>query len=141
MDIKLERIDNAFRMEASNSRRDLLYCDGSAKIGGSEQGWRPMELLLVSLAGCSSIDVINILRKQRQDIENMTVSISGQRKEGIPSPYESIDVHFEMTGNIRDSKLEKALELTKNKYCSVYFSLHPDILVKYTYSINKVSST
>ena len=140
MNIKLERIDDAFRMEASNSRGDLLYCDGSAKLGASEQGWRPMELLLVSLAGCSSIDVINILKKQRQDIEDMVVSISGQKKDGIPSPYEYIDVHFDMKGQIRDSKMEKALELTKSKYCSVYFSLHPDIQVTYSYSINKVSS-
>lgn len=135
MDIQLKRVDEAFRMEASNSRGDILYSDGTASIGASEQGWRPMELLLVSLAGCSSIDVISILKKQRQQIDDFKMDIKGERKDGIPAPYTSINVHFTITGQVKESKMEKALELTKGKYCSVYFSLHPDIAVTYTYSL------
>ena len=135
MKIHLNRIDDAFRMEATNGRGDKLFADGTAKIGASEQGWRPMELLLVSLAGCSAIDVISVLKKQRQIIESFGIEISGKRKDGVPAPYTSIDVCFIASGKIKEEKMAKALELTKGKYCSVYFSLHPDIDVNYTYRI------
>ena len=135
MKIHLNRIDDAFRMEATNGRGDTLFTDGTAKIGASEQGWRPMELLLVSLAGCSAIDVISVLKKQRQIIESFGIEVSGIRKDGVPAPYESIDICFIASGKIKEEKMAKALELTKGKYCSVYFSLHPDIDVKYTYRI------
>jgi len=127
MNIELQRVDDAFRLKATNGRGDILYSDGSTAIGASERGWRPMEMLLVSLAGCSSIDMISVLKKQRQRIDDFKVDISGVKREGIPSPYESIAVHFTVTGDIKVSKIEKAIELTKTKYCSVYFSLHPDI--------------
>jgi len=135
MNIGLERVDDAFRMKAHNERGDILYTDGSSKIGASGRGWRPMELLLVSLAGCSSIDMISILRKQRQDIRDVKMDISGTRVDGIPAPYKEITVHFTFIGSLKSSKVEKAIELTKSKYCSVYFSLHPDIEVTYTYDI------
>lgn len=135
MNIQLTRIDDDFRMEATNSRGDVLYSDGSAAIGASEQGWRPMELLLVSLAGCSSIDIISILKKQRQKIKDFKMDISGERVDGVPAPYKSIKVHFTITGQVKEIKMEKAIELTKGKYCSVYFSLHPDITVDYTYTL------
>ena len=135
MNIELLRVDDAFRLEAKNSRGDILYSDGSASIGAGEDGWRPMELLLVSLAGCSSIDVISILKKQRQKVDKFSIEVSGTRKDGVPAPYETINVHFKVKGEVKESKLEKALELTKGKYCSVYFSLHPDIEVTYSYSL------
>ena len=140
MTIRLNRIDDAFRLEASNDRGDTLYSDGTASIGAAEKGWRPMELLLVSLAGCSSIDVIAILKKQRQQIDDFTIEVSGERVEGTPAPYKSINVHFVVSGDIKESKLEKALELTKGKYCSVYFSLHPEIDVSYTYTLENSNS-
>lgn len=135
MKILLERVDEAFRLKASNDRGDIVYSDGSAKIGAGENGWRPMEMLLVSLAGCSSIDVISILKKQRQVIDSFKMEVSGVRVEGIPSPYKSITIHFLVSGKIKEEKMEKAIALTKGKYCSVYFSLHPDIEVNYTFSI------
>ena len=135
MNIQLHRIDDAYRLEASNDRGDKLFSDGTAKIGASEQGWRPMELLLVSLAGCSSIDIISVLKKQRQNVKDIKIDISGKRKEGIPAPYKSIDVHFTVTGKVKEVKMQKAIDLTKGKYCSVYFSLHPDIEVNYTYAL------
>ena len=135
MKINLKRVDDNFRLLATSARGDTVYTDGSAKIGASEQGWRPMEMLLVSLAGCSAIDVVSILKKQRQTIDDLQIEIDGDRREGTPAPYESIRIHFILSGKIKDSKMEKAIELTVTKYCSVYFSLHPDIDVKYTYEI------
>ena len=135
MEIQLNRVDENYRMKATNNRGDILYTDGTASIGASERGWRPMELLLVSLAGCSCIDLISVLKKQRQDIQDVKIDLSGTRRPGTPSPYESIALHFTFTGKIKPEKVDKAIELTKGKYCSVYFSLHPDIDVRYTYDI------
>lgn len=135
MKINLTRVDDAFRFKATNERGDVVHTDGSPAIGAGENGWRPMEMLLISLAGCSAIDVISVLKKQRQVIEDFQIEIDGDKKEGVPSPYTAIRVHYIVKGNIKTSKIEKAIELTKTKYCSVYFSLHPDIEVSYTYEI------
>lgn len=137
MKINLTRVDDAFRLKATNERGDIVHTDGSPAIGAGENGWRPMEMLLVSLAGCSAIDVISILTKQRQTIEDFQIEVDGDKKDGIPSPYTAIRVHYLLKGKIKEAKMEKALELTKGKYCSVYFSLHPDIEVSYTYEIEQ----
>ena len=135
MKINLKRVDDAYQLLATNPRGDQLFSDGTSKIGAGENGWRPMELLLVSLAGCSAIDIISVLKKQRQKIEDFRIEIEGERVEGVPSPYKSIDIHFFISGEIKPKKLEKAIDLTKGKYCSVYFSLHPDINVEYSYTL------
>ncbi len=134
--IKLKRVDDAFKLEATNERGDVIHTDGSAAIGAGEDGFRPMEMLLVSLAGCSAIDIISILKKQRQKITEFNIDIDGDRVEGTPAPFKAIRLHFVISGQVKDAKVEKAIELTKSKYCSVFFSLHPDINVSYTYNIN-----
>ena len=65
--IKIKRIDDAYRLEATNERGNKAYTDGSPSIGGSNSEFRPMELLLVSVAGCSAIDVISIMKKTKTD--------------------------------------------------------------------------
>lgn len=138
MKIKLKRVDDAYRLQATSPRGDIMHTDGSAAIGAGENGWRPMETLLVSLAGCSAIDVISILTKQRQRITDFEIEIEGDKKEGgPPTPYEAIRIHYKLKGDIKSAKMEKAIELTSSKYCSVYFSLHPDIAVSYTFEIEE----
>ncbi|MEL6124503.1 MAG: OsmC family protein, partial [Bacteroidota bacterium] len=90
--ITLKRVDDAFRLEARNDRGDVTYTDGSAAIGAGENGFRPMELLLVSLAGCSAIDVINVLSRQRQTIDDFQMTIDGDRVDGTPSPWKAIRI-------------------------------------------------
>ncbi len=136
MKVHLKRIDDAYRIEAKSVRGDLVHIDASAALGTQEEGWRPMELLLVSLATCSAIDIISILKKQRQKIYDLSIEVSGDRKAGVPSPFTSIQLHFTASGNIKPNKMNKAIELTKTQLCSVFFSLHPDIEVTYTYEID-----
>jgi putative redox protein len=136
MAITLKRIDEHFKLEATNERGDIMHTNGSPGIGAEGTGFRPMETLLISLAGCSAIDIINVLNKSRQKIESFEMKISGTKREGIPSPYETIDVLFILQGKIKEDKMQKAIELTRTKYCSVYFSLHPDIEVSFRYEIN-----
>ncbi len=136
MKINIKRIDNAFKLEATNERGNIIHTDGSPSIGGGDSAYRPMEMLLVSLAGCSAIDVINILNKQKQSIVDFEMEIEGERTGGTPSPFKKIDVHFVLKGEIKENKLEKALQLTREKYCSVLHSLKSDIEISYHYSLN-----
>ena len=112
MKITLDRVDEAFRLKATNVRGDVLFTDGSLNIGGTEDGWRPMEVLLVSLAACSAIDIISVLKKQRQQIEDFKIEVSGTRKEGIPSPYKTISVHYIISGKVKESKMQKVFDCT-----------------------------
>lgn len=136
MKINIKRIDEAFKLEATNERGDIVHTDGSPAIGGSNSAFRPMELLLVSLAGCSAIDVINIMNKQKQVIEDFQMEITGERIDGTPAPFKMIDVHFLIKGEIKPNRLNKAMQLTKDKYCSVLHTLRPDVEVIYRYTLS-----
>ncbi len=136
MKLTLERKDDAFLLESKNASGHTTHTDASETIGGQNLGFRPMELLLNSLASCSAIDILNILYKQKQTIEDFKITIDGTRKEGIPSPFESIRVHFDLSGTIDEAKLARAVQLTTDKYCSVKFCLKEDIEISYTYQIN-----
>lgn len=139
MIVNIERIDDAYKMKATNETGETLLMDGSKSLGASETAFRPMQTLLASLAGCSAIDIISILKKQRQRIDEFKMKMTGEREAGaIPAPFTAINVHFILKGKIKDEKIQKAMELAQNKYCSVYFSLHPDIDVSYTYELEKV---
>lgn len=138
MIVEIERIDDKYLMEATNESGEKMLMDGSADLGADEAAFRPMQTLLASLAGCSAIDVINILTKQRQRIDDLRVRMNGDRTGGIPSPFTAINVHFILKGKIKGEKVEKAMEMAQTKYCSVYFSLNPDIDITYTYELDYV---
>ena len=138
MIVHIKRIDDAFKMEASNETGEKLYMDASRSLGASESAFRPMQTLLASLAGCTGIDVLQILKKQRQRLDDFQIKVTATRKDGTPSPFESINLHFILKGKIKAEKIEKALELSHSKYCSVYFSLHPDIDISNTYELEYV---
>ncbi len=96
----------------------------------------PMELFLVSLAGCTSMDIIWILERQRQIIHNLEVSIEGIRRREDPKYYETINLEFILSGlNIRENAVEKAIGLSKDKYCSVLAMLNDSVKVNITYKI------
>ena len=115
--------------QARSSEGTELILDGSPEIGGAGLGMRPMELLLTSLAGCSAMDVLHILRQQRQPLENLDVQLEGTRKDAVPSPFERIHLVFTVRGDVADNKLQRAVALSVEKYCSVAASLSPEIAV------------
>lgn len=79
-----------------------------------------MELVLMALGSCSALDLVSILKKQRQQIDNLQVDVSGQRREQIPNIFTSIHIVFRLAGAIDQAKAEKAAELAVKKYCSVH---------------------
>ena len=86
----------------------------------------PMELLLLALGSCTGVDVISILRKQRQDVSDYRVEVRGERREDHPRSYQRLEVHHVVTGrNISERSVAQAIELSEQKYCSVAATLRP----------------
>jgi putative redox protein len=101
-----------------------------------EEGCSPTETLLLSIAGCLSIDVVHILRKMRCDITKFEISAEGTRKPDPPQYYTSVDLMIHLSGEgITTKKIDRAIVLSKEKYCSVYHSLRKDITVNVNYEI------
>ena len=101
-----------------------------------EEGCSPTETLLLSITGCLSIDVVHILRKMRCAIKNFEVSAEGVRRPDPPQRYTSVDLMIHISGEgITPKKIERAIALSKDKYCSVYHSLREDIVVNVKYEI------
>lgn len=96
---------------------------------GDRAGLRPMQLLLVSMAGCAAMDIVLILARQRQDLRDMVIEAEGIRVEGTPAPYEKITLRFIAHGDVDLARFERAVELGVTKYCSVASSLDPKINV------------
>lgn len=135
--ISATRIGEPFHFEAKNSAGNTVHIDAGAAIGGTGQGVRPMELLLMGLAGCSGIDVITILRKQRQNIDSMHVEVSGERGESQEAnPFQGIKVIFSLKGEIEDAHLKRAIELSMEKYCSVAKTLEKTATITWEYTLN-----
>lgn len=130
MRVTLTQVGTA-AFEASASDGPSLVVDGSADIGGEGRGMRPMQLLLTALASCSAMDVLHILRKQREPIEHLRVEIRGTRKDAVPAAYEQIHLVFTARGAVADNKLQRAVRLSVEKYCSVGASLASDIEVSW----------
>lgn len=118
--IELNRLNDAFHFSASNDNGNAVLLDASEDIGGTNQGMRPMQMLLAAMGGCSAIDVINILKKQRQDLKDLKITVTGEReKDAVPSLYQTVHAHFRFYGNLDADKVEKAINLSIEKYCSV----------------------
>ncbi len=118
--VKTERISGTYHLKSTNASGNMVETDGSPDIGGEGKGARPMELLLMSLASCSVIDVILILKKQRQTLDDIKVDITAQRHSvENHSEYSSIHMHFSLYGQIKEQKAQKAIDLSLDEYCSV----------------------
>lgn len=136
--IELNRLNSGFHLEAVNDKGNTVYIDASPDIGGENKGMRPMQLLLSSLGGCSAIDVINILRKQKQTLEDIKVTVTGEReKDAVPSLFVSAHIHFRLFGDIDHDKAGKAVSLSVDKYCSVAKILEKTAKVTHSFEVIK----
>lgn len=122
--IQLSRVHGDFGIEATDENGHTIKMDSSPESGGLNFGVRPMQTLLMGLGGCSAIDVISILKKQRQDVTDYKINISGEREQGKePSLWKSVRIEFHLYGNIDPDKADRAVDLSVNKYCSVAATL------------------
>ena len=122
--IELSRVQGDFGFEANDEYGHVVKMDSSPESGGENYGVRPMQMLLMGLGGCSAIDVITILKKQRQEVIDYKMIINGDREVGKePSLWKTITIEFHLYGNIDEDKAVKAAELSIGKYCSVAATL------------------
>jgi putative redox protein len=104
--------------------------------GSGGEGLRPMELLLISLAGCTALDVISILQKQRQDVTGLQVHVAGERATEHPRVFTDIQVHFLISGrDVNPKAVERAIALSRDKYCSVSAMLNKTAAIECSYEI------
>ena len=139
MEVVLNRLDQDFHFEAKGSSPIPVHIDAAEGIGGHNAGARPMELLLMGLGGCTAIDVILILKKQRQVIEDFQIRVSGDREkiEGTEkSPFNQINIQFELKGQIDGNKALKAIHMSMDKYCSATAQLEPSATITHTLVLN-----
>jgi putative redox protein len=122
MIVSLEQVGGA-AFEATAGSGGKLVVDGAPEIGGEGRGMRPMELLLASVASCSAMDVVTILRKQREPLEHLRVEIEGERAAATPSPFTKMKLVFFARGAVDPHKLERAVSLSVEKYCSARATL------------------
>lgn len=121
MKVTLNRLNEAVHLEALSETTSVkVQIDGSADVGGEGLGARPMELVLMALGSCTSMDLIHILKKQKQVITSYSVSVDGKRREEIPTVFTDIHMIFTIKGQIDPGRAEKAAELAVKKYCSVH---------------------
>ncbi len=121
MKITLKRQNDAVHLVAENEMGNTVSVDGSPAIGGKNKGARPMELLLMGLGSCSSMDVLSILKKMKVEVGAYDVEVSATRdQENVPSIFTDIHVTFLVEAEVENKeKIEKAIRLSMEKYCSV----------------------
>ncbi len=139
MKVELVRVDDAFHFEAIGTAGTVNHMDANVDIGGHNLGARPMEMLLMGLGGCTAIDVILILKKQRQVIDDIRISVEGERVkiEGTEmSPFRKINIHFAFKGQLDQGKVERAIQLSMEKYCSATAQFSPTAEITHTLAIN-----
>lgn len=136
MKIELKRLDNAFHLEAVNEQGVKLQTDASPDIGGGNKGMRPMQLLLVAAGSCSTIDIINILKKQKQPLKDIRITVDGEReKDKIPSLFTGIHIHYKLFGDLSEDKVKRAIDLSIDKYCSVAKTLELSATITTSFEI------
>lgn len=113
-----------------------VVLDGAPEAGGQDHGCRPMELVLLGLGGCTAIDVVMILRKSRQDIEDCVIDLRAERAETIPKVFSRIHLHFTVMGRGLDpTRVARAIALSADKYCSVSAMLDKTATITHDFEI------
>lgn len=135
MKVILERINDNDLFEAKGASGVPVLIDN--KTEEESQGASPMELLLMGVGGCSAIDVVMILKKQRQEITSYKMEVEGQRKEVRDAkPFEAIHVTLYLEGKIDEAKAIRAAQLSFEKYCSVSITLEASVKITYGIILN-----
>ena len=122
--------------EGTSESGHSVVMDGPSESGGKNLGMRPMETLLLGLGGCTSYDVVTILKKSRQDVKNCKAEITAQRADNIPKVFNKIHIHFIIEGSNLDAvAVERAIILSATKYCSASIMLEQSVVISNDFEI------
>jgi len=122
--------------EGTTESGHAVLMDAAPEVGGENKGARPMEMVLLGLGGCTSIDVIMMLQKSKQAVEDCQVEITAERSDKIPKVFTKIHVHFKVMGqDLNLKKVERAVNLSAEKYCSVSKMLEHSVDMSHDFEI------
>jgi putative redox protein len=139
MHVRVKWIDGVSFVGESESGHAVVL-DGAPENGGRNIGMRPMEMLLIGMGGCTSFDVVAILKKARQPIVACVAEIDATRADEIPKVFTKIHVHFVVTGdNLNASQVERAVKLSAEKYCSASIMLSKSVEITHDFEIKPSS--
>ena len=136
MKIEVRRSGSGFRLEGTNEKGNQVVMDNPF-VGKTQEGASPMELLLMAVAGCSAIDIITILEKQKITLDDLFIEVVASRvRQQSPAYFNEILIHFQATGEIPEEKLIQAASLSMKKYCTVAKILEKSSTISHKISLN-----
>ena len=128
--------DVSFKGKSESGHEVIL--DGPEELGGKSLGMRPMEMMLIGMGGCTSFDVVTILKRSRQQITGCIAEIEAVRADAIPKVFTSIHIHFLIKGiDLQKKAVERAVELSANKYCSASIMLGKSVKITHDFIISE----
>ena len=113
-----------------------VHTDSSPDAGGEGKGVRPMEMIMMAVASCSSIDIVLILEKMRQKLDDIKVEVTGERVDTVPKVFKKIHVTYHLYGEIKEKKAAQAVQLSMEKYCSVSKMLEKSVEITTSFTVN-----
>jgi putative redox protein len=118
--IQAKLTDPDYGITVTDAKGHTIKIDIPVEQGGNGDGFRPMQTVLAALCGCSAVDVVSILKKQRQPLSDLVIKVDGERQHGMePSLWEKVHLLFQITGDVEPAKASRAVQLSIEKYCSV----------------------
>lgn len=131
MTLSLERTNDNLQFRGTNGSFDLPIASSD-----QQEGLSPMEMTALSVVGCSSIDILTILDKQKQEVDAFSANIDAERAEGAPRVFTTLHMHYELTGDVAPDKVRRAIELSLDKYCSVSNMVDQTATITYAFTVN-----
>ena len=129
------RLNEKMQFVGTGGSGHSILFDAKEESGGKDSAVRPIETMVMSVGACSGMDVVSILRKMKQKIINFEVRLNYNRKNEHPKPIDRLKLKYKVWGDIQERKLEKAINLSLDKYCGAINSLKKEIEVDYEYEI------
>jgi putative redox protein len=124
------------QFDATSTSGHAVVLDSAPEHGGMNAGFRPMELILLGLAGCTALDVISILQKKRQDVTGFEVRVTGNRADEHPHVYTDAHIEYVVQGrNVQPQAIERAIELSETKYCPAQAMLRQSVRITHSYRV------
>jgi putative redox protein len=135
MKARVKWVENTLFLGESGSGHSVVM-DGPPDSGGRNLGIRPMEMLLVGMGGCTAFDVVNILRKGRQPVDDCEVILNAERAEADPKVFTKIHAHFVIKGSgLNEAQVKRAIDLSAEKYCSASIMLGKTAVITHDFEI------
>jgi putative redox protein len=128
--VQLRRLEGAV-FEALHPSGERIRLEGPPDLGGGNQYFRPMENVLIALAGCAAVDILHIAQKARKTVSHLDVDVSGTRADAVPAVFDRIELTFRASGDFAPAFLERAANLSMEKYCSVARMLAPTVQISH----------